>query len=439
MSPSDTRSIVIVGAGCFGIATALELSKRSEFDGTKIVLVNKTQGPDPDCSSYDINRIVRADYTNPLYAVLAEEALTEWQDGKWGQAGRFHQSGLLMLAGAKEGYIADALRLARERGQSNNVSEVHGVEEISDACKTDGFTGSWGYLNRNAGWADAAKCLQYAFERIQSTERVEFVVGKVVRLLSTELDAEGAQPKVLGIVLEDGREVRADLTVLATGAHSPLLVDLRGIAAASAEILAYIELTTEEAHRLQAMPAIINLDKGWFILPPNGMTLKIARHGKGFANIRKVWHSQFAMDIDMSTPCLEADQAEKVRAIGLQACREAVRELLPWLIDRPFEYTRICWYTDTTNGDFVIDYHPHMAGLFVATGGSGHAFKFLPVIGAQIVNAIQKCLSDEYRQLWKWPTLSDSENPMNVHEAAYLARGGDNKTVVPDQTLRSSS
>jgi len=42
----------------------------------------------------------------------------------------------------------------------------------------------------------------------------------------------------------------------------------------------------------------------------------------------------------------------------------------------------MCWYTDSVDNSFVIDYVPgYNQSLFVASGGSGHGFKFLPVLG----------------------------------------------------------
>jgi sarcosine oxidase/L-pipecolate oxidase len=39
-------------------------------------------------------------------------------------------------------------------------------------------------------------------------------------------------------------------------------------------------------------------------------------------------------------------------------------------------------YCDTWDGDFYIDHHPRLSGLMVASGGSGHGFKFAPVLGS---------------------------------------------------------
>ena len=42
----------------------------------------------------------------------------------------------------------------------------------------------------------------------------------------------------------------------------------------------------------------------------------------------------------------------------------------------------MCWYTDSIDNHFVADYVPgYNESLFVASGGSGHGFKFLPIMG----------------------------------------------------------
>jgi len=422
---SPVQRLIVIGAGCFGLSTALELSRDEAFAQTHITVISVSEIPDKNCSSFDINRIVRTDYTSPLYASLAGEALEKWRHSDWGKEGRFAESGLLMLGEAKDGYIASALDLARTRGQEENIAEVEGEDAIREACTTGGRSGNWGYLNHHAGWTDAARSLEYAYDELKKLGRAKIVTGTVSSLL-VEKSAH-AQSRVTGVKLEDDRTYSADLTVLAAGAKSPMLIDMRGIAVASGEVLAYMALSPEDSNRLRSMPAIISLSKGWFIIPPNGNELKIARHGQGFLNSRHFSHPQINGDVELSIPSLGSHDEERMLESGLGACREALEELIPWLAKREFDRTRICWYTDTTKGDFIIDYHPSFDGLFLATGGSGHAFKFMPVIGRRIVDAIQRKLDTGYRQLWSWPEQRIDAAPVDVQQAAFKARGGYNK------------
>jgi sarcosine oxidase/L-pipecolate oxidase len=50
-------------------------------------------------------------------------------------------------------------------------------------------------------------------------------------------------------------------------------------------------------------------------------------------------------------------------------------------------------------GDFLVDYVPHLSGLFLATGDSGHAFKVFPIIGDKIADAIEGKLDPELQDL----------------------------------------
>lgn len=58
------------------------------------------------------------------------------------------------------------------------------------------------------------------------------------------------------------------------------------------------------------------------------------------------------------------------------------------------------------DGDFIVSYHPAYEGLFLATGGSGHGFKFFPVIGDKIVDAMEGSLDPELRRMWTWTEVN---------------------------------
>lgn len=54
----------------------------------------------------------------------------------------------------------------------------------------------------------------------------------------------------------------------------------------------------------------------------------------------------------------------------------------------------------TPTKDFLIAPHPRTANLHVATGGSGHGFKFLPIIGDLIVDSVEGTLPPELEGKW---------------------------------------
>jgi sarcosine oxidase/L-pipecolate oxidase len=46
--------------------------------------------------------------------------------------------------------------------------------------------------------------------------------------------------------------------------------------------------------------------------------------------------------------------------------------------------------------------HPHSKNLFLATGGSFHGWKFLPVIGDYIVQMLRGTLQQDLYDKWAW-------------------------------------
>jgi glycine/D-amino acid oxidase-like deaminating enzyme len=69
--------------------------------------------------------------------------------------------------------------------------------------------------------------------------------------------------------------------------------------------------------------------------------------------------------------------------------RVFLAETFPALIDAPIIYTRLCLYCDTNDGDFWIARDPERAGLVIAAGDNGHGFKFAPVLGEIIADAVE--------------------------------------------------
>ena len=60
----------------------------------------------------------------------------------------------------------------------------------------------------------------------------------------------------------------------------------------------------------------------------------------------------------------------------VQIIRKELSKVYPRLAEeKDFVMTRLCWYTDTPDSNWLIDWHPEMQGLLLATAGCGHAFK----------------------------------------------------------------
>ncbi|KAI0601057.1 FAD dependent oxidoreductase [Biscogniauxia sp. FL1348] len=445
-------SILIIGSGVFGLSTALSLAQHPLFAQSRITVVDRSREPgvfpSSDASSIDSSRIIRADYADPAYAALASTAIAR----HWRGSGRYAESGLLVAGSDGHGLAYVQRSYANARALGAPVRALPAAADVRAASGTGAAFGAWGYLNSGSGWADAAACMRWAHARAVATGRVGFVNGTAERLV---LSADGT--RVVGAQVQllagggDGGDgggdggaqtLLADLVVVAAGAWTPALVDLSGQAVATGQVIGYVRITEEEQARLGGGPVLLDLTDGLFVIPPRDCVLKVARHSYGYLNPTAVSHPPLGNPRGppppktVSLPLTHLDDANlEIPEEGKAALREGLRKLVPELQDRPFFKTRLCWYTDTPTADWIIDYHPHWPGLFVATGGSGHAFKFLPVLGDKIVDCITGNPPEEFREKWKWRTVDDVEKVIATEDGS---RGGSPGLVLSEEWKRGN-
>ena len=362
---STTRSIVIVGAGVFGLTAAWELSRR----GWDVVVIDPGAVPHQVAASTDISKVVRADYgEDELYTAMAETALTGWDrwNDRWGET-LYHQDGFLVLSTEglqRGGFEYDSLTLLERRG--------HRVERLRADERVRRFP-AWspeqypdGYFNPRAGWVESGRVVaRLAIEARAAGARLLERVG-CERLLE-----QGG--RIVGVETIDGGQLRADTVLVAAGAWTPtFLPDLADVMWAIAQPVVHFRVEDPAAWQAPRFPVwAADIGRsGWYGFPAlDDGTLKMANHGPG----RRV----------------HADDPRTVLPAEEARFRAFVGEHLPALVDAPIVATRLCLYCDTFDGDFWIARDPARTGLIVAAGDSGHAFKFAPVLGGLIADAIE--------------------------------------------------
>ncbi|THY83983.1 fructosyl amino acid oxidase [Aureobasidium pullulans] len=379
------KSILIVGAGVFGLLTALELSRRGYTD---ITVLDRHTPPVPDGSSVDVSRIIRPDYADKFYARMGIEALHGWQKDF---PQYFYRSGLLCAQSGREfknEYLKDARDNLEKLGDDLNLWTFIGEEATKRYPGIHGdLSQTSGYCNLDAGWANAAESIRHLANLCKDTG-VKFLSGEHGTV--TELVSEKSTDRttIRELRTADGEIVNAGMVILATGAWTPHLLKSGNRFLSTGQPVGYMQLTPEEAAEMQGSPVMINLstDDSCFraepILSPE---------------------SEFS---------------------GEQALRDGLALFLPKFKDRAFSKPKLCWYTDTPKGDFIVDYHPEYMNLFVATGGSGHAFKFLPILGRYVADNFEGTASEEQRKKWAW---SESAEPIMPGDGS---RGGPERRVL---------
>jgi glycine/D-amino acid oxidase-like deaminating enzyme len=350
--------VLVVGGGVFGAATAVELRRR----GASVRLVDPGPLPHPDASSTDISKLVRADYgSDDLYTDFMLEALPAWR--RWNEelgAELFHETGVLILSSAalSEGSF--------ERASFDRLSAKGRSLERLDGGEIRRRFPAWGegayadgYLNPEGGWAESGRVVRALLDRaIALGAKVE----EGVRL--RPFDGGGS------LVTESGEALVAGRAILACGPFTPVVVpELADRLTPVAQSI--LHFTPPEPSRFTPpafLPWAADIAKtGWYGFPHHEGVVKVANHGPGTV-------------VDPGAPrAVPASAESKFRAHLSRA--------LPELSQAPLARSRVCLYCDSFDGDFFIDRHPEQPWLTIAAGGSGHAFKFAPLLGRWIADA----------------------------------------------------
>ncbi|MBI3881793.1 MAG: FAD-dependent oxidoreductase [Verrucomicrobia bacterium] len=382
-----TRSLLIVGAGEFGLTAALELRRR----GWAVTLVDAGTIPRDTAASTDISKVVRCDYgADEQHIALGEAALAGWHvwNRQWG-APLYHEDGFLVLAREAMkpgGFEHESLAKLTARG--------HRLERLDSSALRKNFP-AWaaekypdGYFNPRGGWAESGKVIA----RLVAQAKAE---GVIVRESVACVRMIESGSRVTGIVTPAGEELRAELVLVAAGAWTPtLLPELQPMMWATGQPVLHFQVDDPRAWQAPRFPvwAADIARTGWYGFPAlaDG-TLKLANHGPG----RRV----------------PPDAPRDVLPEEIEKFRAFLRDSLPALADAPLRHTRLCLYCDTFDGAFWMDHHPQRPGLVVAAGDSGHAFKFAPVLGALIADVVEKKPNAfAARYAWREPKAKVAES-----------------------------
>ena len=69
----------------------------------------------------------------------------------------------------------------------------------------------------------------------------------------------------------------------------------------------------------------------------------------------------------------------------------------------------------TTTSDFIISPHSASKGLYIATCGSFHGYKFFPVLGKYVTQMLEGELEPELAEKWAW----DRQRPDSLQNVEY--------------------
>ncbi len=373
--------VVVVGGGIFGVTAALALRARR----CDVILCDPGPVPHPLAESTDLSKVVRIDYgADEQYTELGERALAGWR--RWNAAwpvARFHEVGVTFLSRSAMqpgGFEHDSYALLTSRGHALERLDARAIAERFPAYRPGALVD--GYVHREGGWAESAA---------------------VVAQLASECSAVGVELRTRHAVehLDELASLHADAVVVCAGAWTQGLVpELAGSLRAIGQPVFQLrpaDPTLFEARRFPVFGADI-ARTGYYGFPvTRDGIVKIANHGPGIA--------------------LGPDDPRDVTAAQELALREFLHATFPALATAPIVERRLCVYGDSLDGHFWIAPHPEQPNLVIAAGGSGHAFKFAPVLGELIADAVFGTTTPRFR--WR-PELAATSSG----DAARCSPGG---------------
>ena len=427
MSSKDS-SILIVGGGAWGLSTALWLHSAGYTNITIFDRADKM--PSVYSAAYDLNKIVRVEYEDKFYTNLALDALEEWKSPLFGPY--YHQTG----------YVVAATSRAPQKAVEHLEKALSSVEQdpaLAPAIRRletrDDFreytwqysgplTGMRGYFNRLGGYAHSADTLKGIWEHCAALG-VKFVLGDKAGKV-TELIYSGR--KCTGVQTADTKMHQADLTICALGAHAASLIPAVGkFVQARCWSVAHVQLNEDEANFLRNIPTTNVRDLGFFFEPdPKTLLFKLCPLGIGYTNEGKDGISLPPADrLPPPQDFIPAEDEEKLRQL--------LRETFPWMADRPFVEQRLCWFADTSDSDYCIDFIPETdKSLICLSGDSGHGFKMMPVFGKWVVDLVEKQRQSESR--WRWKDESTAGKDWGEAVSWRVGRGQELKELIEEKT-----
>ncbi|HEY2102206.1 MAG TPA: FAD-dependent oxidoreductase [Chthoniobacterales bacterium] len=358
--------ILVVGAGINGVTAAIELHNR----GHKVSLIDPGPLPHPLAASTDISKAVRAAYGDDRdYTALAERSIKLWRE--WNEkfgVELYHEVTFLFLrqrAMQPGDFEYESFELLRKGG--------HRVERIDSSTLRKRFP-AWtsghypdGFIDLEAGYAESGRVVSQLVEHAKS-------LGVELRENSRFASLSRHHDRVSGVLLQNGESLPADAVVMAVGAWTPyLLPSTRKFFRATGHPVFHLKPREPELFEPARFP-IFGADlssTGYYGFPLGREgVVKVANHGPGRE-----------MSPESTERVVTAEEESKMR--------EFLAQNLPALADAPIAYTRVCLYCDTHDGDFWIAPDPDCAGLIIAAGDNGHGFKFAPVLGEIIADAVE--------------------------------------------------
>jgi sarcosine oxidase len=356
-APRPSKShVAVVGAGVFGTWTAVHLLRR----GHRVTLIDAHGPAHSRASSGGESRMTRGAYgKDAVYTRMALDSLKEWK-ALSAVAGLpiFHPCGVLFFFPGEQDYVRDSAAAHKAIGLP---TELLNAAQMQARFPMIDFAGvEIGLYEPGFGALMARRAVQTL--AADFTRRGgNYVKGAVA-------PPSGANGRLAELRLTNGQRISADRFVFAAGPWLPKLfpqVIGERIRPTRQEVFFFAPPAGDRRFLPGAMPGWADFNAGdlYYGFP------ELEARGVKFA------HDAHGPEVDPDTQDRHPSKAALEEIVAYRDRR------FPLLRGAPLTEARVCQYENSSNGDFLIDFHPAYSNVLLVGAGSGHGFKHGPEVG----------------------------------------------------------
>jgi len=353
----ESFDFAIIGAGCFGAWTAHELLRA----GHSVVLLDAYGAAHSRASSGGESRIIRMGYgADALYTRWSLESLTQWQAlVERARQSIFRRTGMLWLAGRQDSLVPQMLETFAGLDVAHEQLAPQELQRRFPQISPVDI--EWALWEPEAG-------VLMARQAVQALVADSVGTGLDYRIAHVPAP-DSKQRRLASITTSAGDSIAAGCFIFACGAWlTKIFPDFLGprIFPTRQEVFFFSPPPGDTSFAPPAMPA-------WY------------HHPACVYGIPDIDNRGFKISVDKHGAAFDPDTGSRVPSLdGLEIARAYLAQRFPKLKGAPLSESRVCQYENTSNGDFIIDRHPHIENAIIVGGGSGHGFKHGPAVGAYV-------------------------------------------------------
>ncbi len=350
--------VLVAGAGVLGAFAALALQER----GLDVTLCDPWEPGHPRATSSSETRVIRAIYgRDRFYAEWAWRSLELWERFE-ASVGKqlLHRTGVLWLASGEDRYAAAGLEVLAGLGLPVERLAASEIPRRFPALSAEGLR--FGVLEPRMGVLRARSAVRLA---------VAHFVRRGGRLLRGAVALQGEGRGRLGAVRVGQQRLSADGFVLACGPWLPRICP---------ELDAFIRVRRAEELYFGVPEGSRDFDEDH--LPA---WVEIG----AFYGIPAVEGRAFKVGIDRPGDEIDPSSGERLLAPwALAEVRAYLARRFPAVAGAPLVDSRVCTYEITPDEHLLVDRHPRHENVVLLGGGSGHAYKLAPMLGAYVADLV---------------------------------------------------